>query len=134
MKPFILTFIFLTSLNSLLAQGNLQFNRVVHIIADTSFSCSNGGACVDSFLVRDIVVSPNKVLKIESLNYIVNSVYDLYFNDYPIYNSAYANNFPIWVPAGTYRLKFYRPNNPSTINFTARFNYMFSALEFNIVP
>ena len=133
MKYAILILSFLLVFTTLFAQGNLQFNKVVFIEADTTISCVQAGVCVDSFLIRDIIIPAGKVLKIESININPNggNFYALYLNALPILNQFM--NFPIWLPTGSYKLKWYGLNNPSGSNFTQSYIYQISGIEFNIV-
>lgn len=112
------------------AQNNLQFNRVVNIAADSISNCSSG--CADTILFRTFTVPANKVLKIESINFIAGN-YFLFLNGMPFskVSTSITNTFPIWLPAGDYSIYFatYISNASSTGNYA----YLMSALEFNVV-
>jgi hypothetical protein len=112
------------------AQNNLQFNRAVIIRADSVSDCSSG--CADSLLVRTFTVEPNKVLKIESINFLAGN-YVLFLDRTPFSKTStgITNTFPIWLPAGTYTIYFgtYFPTASQAGNYA----YLLSALEFNII-
>jgi hypothetical protein len=113
------------------AQNNLQFNQVVILRADSISNCSSG--CADTILYRTFTVPANKVLKIESINFIAGN-YLLFLDGVPFSKVAtgITNTFPIWLPSGTYSLYFatYIPAASSTGNY----GFYMSALEFNVVP
>jgi hypothetical protein len=115
-----------------MAQGNLQFNRVIFTELTTSTKDS-----------VTILVPQNKVLKIESA--IVGGIDGsgqpsaipyaiLYLND-KLIASGYTYSgagiidpsFPIWLPAGSYKLKLLG-------NTHVLFKGAISAIEFNITP
>lgn len=75
------------------AQNNLQFNRVVNISADSISVCSSG--CADTILYRTFTVPANKVLKIESVNFIAGN-YLLFLNSTPFSKTStnITNTFP----------------------------------------
>ena len=112
------------------AQNNLQFNRVVNISADSISVCSSG--CADTILYRTFTVPANKVLKIESVNFIAGN-YLLFLNSTPFSKTStnITNTFPIWLPPGDYSIYFatYITRASSTGNYA----YLLSALEFNVV-
>jgi hypothetical protein len=113
------------------AQNNLQFNQVVILKADSISNCSSG--CADTILYRTFTVPANKVLKIESINFIAGN-YLLFLDGTPFSKSStgITNTFPVWLPSGTYSLYFatYIPSASSTGNYA----FLMSALEFNVVP
>ncbi len=113
------------------AQNNLQFNRVVTLKADTTSACSGG--CADTILYRPFTVPANKVLKIESINFITGN-YFLFLDGTPFSKTStgITNSFPIWLPSGTYALYYgtFNTINSSTGNYA----FLMSAIEFNIVP
>lgn len=112
------------------AQNNLQFNRVVIIRADSVSDCSSG--CADSILVQTFTVPPNKVLKIESVNFIPGN-YTLFLDRTPFSRTStgITNSFPIWLPPGTYTIYFgtYFPTASQAGNYA----YLLSAIEFNVI-
>lgn len=112
------------------SQNNLQFNRVVTLSADSISSCSSG--CADTLLFRTFTVPANKVLKIESINFIAGN-YLLFLNSTPFSktSSNITNTFPIWLPSGDYSIYFatYIPSASSTGSYA----YLLSGIEFNIV-
>lgn len=112
------------------AQNNLQFNRAVIIRADSISNCSSG--CADSLLVRTFTVEPNKVLKIESINFIPGN-YTLFIDNTPFSKSStsISNSFPIWLPSGTYTIYF--GTYFSTASQAGNYAYLLSALEFSVV-
>lgn len=113
------------------AQNNLQFNRVVILRADSISNCSSG--CADTILYRSFTVPVNKVLKIESINFVPGN-YVLFLDNTPFSRTSTGipNSFPIWLPPGTYSLYFgtYNTANSSSGNYA----YLLSALEFNVIP
>lgn len=113
------------------AQNNLQFNRVVILQADSISTCSV--SCADTILYRTFTVPANKVLKIESINFIAGN-YLLFLDGTPFsrVSTNITNTFPVWLPTGTYSLYFatYLPTSASTGSYA----YLMSALEFNVVP
>lgn len=113
------------------AQNNLQFNRVVTIFTDSVSNCSSN--CADTVLLRTFTVAPNKVLKIESINFSPGN-YFLFLNGVALSRVAttIANNFPIWLPPGTYNIYFGTYN--SSNSQAGIYSYLLSAIEFNVVP
>lgn len=112
------------------AQNNLQFNRVVTIRADSISNCSSG--CADTILYRTFTVPANKVLKIESINFIAGN-YLLFLDSTPFskVSTNITNTFPIWLPAGDYSIYF--GTYISSASSTGSYAYMLSAIEFNLV-
>jgi|JI9StandDraft_1071089.scaffolds.fasta_scaffold92059_3 hypothetical protein len=113
------------------AQNNLQFNRVVTIFTDSVSNCSSN--CADTVLLRTFVVPANKVLKIESINFTPGN-YFLFLNGVAFSRVAttIANNFPIWLPSGTYNIYFGTYNSANSQ--AGNYSYLLSAIEFNVVP
>ncbi|MBL0358624.1 MAG: hypothetical protein IPP72_17960 [Chitinophagaceae bacterium] len=112
------------------AQNNLQFNRVVIIQTDSISTCS--GNCPDTISLRSFTVPADKVLKIESINFIAGNY--LLFLDKTSFSKVstnITNTFPIWLPSGTYSIYF--SNYNSTIASSGQYAYTLSALEFNVV-
>ncbi len=112
------------------AQNNLQFNRAVVIQADSVSNCSSG--CPDTILYRSFTVEPNKVLKIESINFVPGN-YVLFVNNTPMSRTSTGimNSFPIWLPSGSYSIYFGTYNSANSA--AGQYAYMLSALEFNVV-
>lgn len=112
------------------AQNNLQFNRAVIIRADSISNCSSG--CPDTILFQRFTVPPNKVLKVESINFIPGN-YFLFLDNTPFLKTTtgLTPTFPIWLPSGTYSIYFgtYIPSASAAGNYA----YLLSALEFNVV-
>ncbi len=112
------------------AQNNLQFNRVVLLRADSISTCSSN--CPDTILLRSFTVAPDKVLKIESINYNPgNYVLFLDSSSFPRTTTQIPNTFPIWLPSGTYSIYFGTFNTANSS--TGQYSYLLSALEFNVV-
>lgn len=114
------------------AQNNLQFNQVITLRADSIVpSCPSG--CGDTILYRTFTVPANKVLKIESINFIAGN-YLLFLDGVPFskVSTNITNTFPIWLPPGTYSLYF--STYLSTASSTGSYAFLMSALEFNVVP
>ncbi len=112
------------------AQNNLQFNRAVILRGDSVSTCSSG--CADTILFQSFTVPQNKVLKIESINYIAGNYY-LFLDRTPFTRTAsnIPSTFPIWLPAGTYSIYFGTYN--TTNSSSGQYAYLLSALEFNII-
>lgn len=114
------------------AQNNLQFNQVITLKADSIVvSCPSG--CNDTILYRTFTVPANKVLKIESINFIAGN-YLLFLDSTPFSKAStgVTNTFPIWLPPGTYSLYFSTYNSAAAS--TGQYAFLMSALEFNVVP
>jgi hypothetical protein len=101
------------------AQGNLQFNQVISQIGQLSF-CSGSPTWT---------VPAGKVWKVEYFSRTWNM---FYVNGFSINGSGSMNEGVLWLKAGDY-VTFV-----STCNIYAGFNqpatYVFSAIEYNIVP
>lgn len=112
------------------AQNNLQFSRVVTVKADSISNCSSG--CPDTILYRTFTVEPNKVLKIESINFILGN-YVLFLDNTPFFKTTtgYSPSFPIWLSSGTYSIYFGTYNSSNSAS--GQYAYLLSALEFNVV-
>lgn len=112
------------------SQNNLQFNRVVTLSADSISNCSSG--CADTILFRTFTVPANKVLKIESINFIAGN-YLLFLNSTPFSktSSNITNTFPIWLPPGDYSIYF--STYVTSASSTGSYAYLLSAIEFNTV-
>lgn len=112
------------------AQNNLQFNRAVVIQADSVSNCSSG--CPDTILYRAFTVEPNKILKIESINFVPGN-YVLFVNNTPMSRTSTGimNSFPIWLPSGNYSIYFGTYNSSNSA--AGQYAFMLSALEFNII-
>ncbi len=130
MRKIIFTSLFLICFVIGKAQNNLQFNRVVTLKADSVSNCSSG--CADTILYRTFTVPQNKVLKIESINFIAGN-YLLFLDGTPFskLSTSITNTFPIWLPSGTYSIYFatYITSASSTGNYA----FLLSAIEFNVV-
>ncbi len=130
MKKIVSIFVLLVCSYMVKAQNNLQFNRVVIIQADSVSNCSSG--CPDTILYRPFTVPPNKVLKIESVNYSPGNYY-LFIANSPFARSSTSlpNSFPIWLPSGDYSIYFgtYNSSNSAAGNYA----FLMSAVEFNVV-
>ena len=130
MKKFICISLVLMVCCFVKAQNNLQFNKVVLIRADSISICSTN--CPDTILLKSFTVAPNKVLKIESINYSPgNYVFFLDGNSFPRITSQIPTSYPIWLPAGTYSMYFGTFNTANSA--TGQYSYLLSALEFNVV-
>jgi hypothetical protein len=130
MKKIISLCLLVISFNIAKSQNNLQFNRVVLVRADSISVCS--GNCPDTILFRSFTVPPNKVLKIESINYNPgNYVLFLDGNSFPRSTTQIPFSFPIWLPSGNYAIYFgtFNSNNSAS----GQYSYLLSALEFNVV-
>lgn len=112
------------------AQNNLQFNRVVILKGDSISNCSSG--CPDSILFQRFTVPENKVLKIESINFIPGN-YVLFINNTPFMKTTTGlpPAFPVWLPSGEYSIYFGTYNSSNSA--AGQYAYLLSALEFNVV-
>lgn len=130
MKPLIILAFTLLCIQSAQSQNNLQFNRVVTIKADSISNCSSG--CPDTILYRAFTVAPNKVLKIESINFLAGN-YLLFLDGTPFSKSSTGimNTFPIWLPSGNYSIYFGTYNTIASAS--GSYAYLLSAIEFNII-
>lgn len=130
MKKIVSIFALLVCSYMVKAQNNLQFNRVVIIQGDSISNCSTN--CPDTILYRAFTVPPNKVLKIESVNYTPGN-YFLFVADAPFARSSTSlpNSFPIWLPSGDYSIYFAASNSSNSAAGT--YAYLLSAVEFNVV-
>jgi hypothetical protein len=116
-----------------MAQGNLQFNQVIHV-KNTGSAYAPGAATVTS-----ITVPTGKVWKIESasatdgdeLSIDGQLVYGLpYMQGTNSYLSMHIN-MPVWLGPGTYSVTLY---NDQAINAQAAYTTVISGIEFNVVP
>jgi hypothetical protein len=130
MKKIITTSLFIICAYMGKAQNNLQFNRVVTIQADSISNCSGG--CPDTILYRTFTVPPDKILKIESINFILGN-YVLFIANTPLFKTTtgYTPNFPIWLSSGNYSIYFGTYNSSNSAS--GQYAYLLSALEFNVV-
>ncbi len=123
------------------AQGTLQFNRVV----DATFY--GAALTLSSPVIGSVTVPAGKVWKIESAsgfggssaspNAGFGATYSITVGDhnlnYFVNGGSYivTNYCPVWLPAGTYQVKFVSSNNNAG-SFAA--TTAISAIEYNIVP
>ena len=121
------------------AQGNLQFNQV--IIENLSSTVSS----YTTVTATTITVPAGKVWKIEHADLWFNNstrqsfsgYYSLYIDNIILHHSRgssgssnqFAENFPVWLPAGTYTV-FISNEDSSSHNYSGTIN----AIEFNVVP
>jgi len=130
MKKLIIAIACLAGSTCIKAQNNLQFNRAVIIRGDSISNCSSG--CPDTILFQRFTVAPNKVLKIESINFVPGN-YFLFLDNTPFYKTTtgLTPTFPIWLPSGTYSIYFGTFNSSNSA--AGQYAYLLSALEFNVV-
>jgi hypothetical protein len=124
MKNLLLLIITCALSSSLFAQGNLQFNQV---ISGTGILATNG-------VSANQTVPTGKVWKIESisgwndggsrLGLTVNTI------SVPVSGNVL---FPVWLKAGDV-LRFTLLTNPGTGYANGPMNYIYSIIEFNIIP
>jgi hypothetical protein len=145
MKKIIIITVLLFAVNTIKAQGNLQFNRVVNFssIQSNGESYSQG-----AYVYQTFQVPAGKVWKVE--NVMVGNSNGLEtgfvkacnscaasFNNiiaYIYFPSGYAadnSKFPIWLSEGAYDFIISDNNNSSQSD---RLIASYSAIEFNIVP
>ena len=111
MKKLLLTTIYFVSLQ-LSSQGNLQFNQVL------SLDANSGG--------NPVTVPAGKVWKIESVAFSNNNAYFQIewggVNYFVLNNSTPYANLPYWLPSG------------ESVSLVANVNAKVSIIEFNVVP
>lgn len=129
--------------NTMIGQGNLQFNRTRFIEKNITPQATPGGFFISDSL--DIIVPPNKTLKIESANagttftqsgniFVQTTLIYISLNGSVLYWNSPSNTqtkFPIWLPEGTYKLRFTTVPGNIGGNLVSAF---VTALEFNIIP
>lgn len=117
------------------AQGNLQFNRVVFM----EMSVAQTSTTVYSETSQSITVPANKVWKIESASgtsLVPSSLQTgagagyMLINGEVISLGSNGSWLPVWLPAGTYTLTL----RSSIQNTAFTFSGFISVIEFNIVP
>ncbi len=148
MKKIIITIVLLIAVNTIKAQGNLQFNRVINISNTLVVSEAS------TVTFQTFTVPSGKVLKIESGNFarkVSSNYYSTSFagvlhiddNILMSYSQTYGNTgflgdimsvgyFPYWLGPGTYNFKVSCSNLGATTS--DEFSANFSAIEFNITP
>lgn len=136
MKKTILIALVLLLVNTLNAQGNLQFNQVKHLTYTGSFNPSKGG----SIIVASLTVPENKVWKIESGSVFrdwatrLSTSYCYFLLDKQfIQNQEQQPTLPIWLGTGKYDLVFYYSIGVS-LDTESNYTAAISVLEFNIIP
>jgi hypothetical protein len=137
MKKIFTILILLFAVNSIKAQGNLQFNQVKNLEI-TGTTTLNGALQLTT--IGSITVPSGKVWKIESVTAFENTIQANYYTyglglkvnigNHIAYDAS--NNvtihYPIWLSAGNYLIK--SCGNTGPINVVTSI----SAIEFNIVP
>jgi hypothetical protein len=125
MKKIVVIALFFLATTSF-AQGNLQFNQV---ISGTGVLATNG-------VSANQTVPTGKVWKIESINgwssNDVGSRLGMTINTISVPVSGNVQ-FPVWLKAGDV-LKFTLLTNPASGYATGPMNYIYSIIEFNIIP
>jgi hypothetical protein len=116
------------------AQGNLQFNRVVRLSYLDSI-------IISPITVGTITIPANKIWKIESGSVLVNSslfpsvlslLVDgqlMFCGSYPVSGYMPYSGPPMWLSAGSYNISI-GVGNGSNMGIIAKL----SAIEYNIVP
>jgi hypothetical protein len=111
MRKLLLLFFFFTALN-LNAQGNLQFNQVLSLDANSAGN--------------PVTVPAGKVWKIESVAFSSNNAYFQIkwggVNYFVLNNTTPYANLPYWLPSN------------ESISLVSNVNAKVSIIEFNIVP
>jgi hypothetical protein len=153
MKKIIIAIVLLIAVNTIKAQGNLQFNQVINI--SNTLVVSDGSTVT----FQTFTVPSGRVLKIESANFArkVSSNYystsfsgTLHIDDNILmnYSQSYVTgggsdasigdirsvgHFPYWLGPGTYNFKVSCSHLGGT-STSDEFSANFSAIEFNIIP
>lgn len=121
------------------AQGDLQFNQVIFL--EKNFVIPANVSL--SFTEQTITVPAGKVWKIESVmatyfqntstpNPAYSSAATVMLNKKILFSANNVANFPVWLPEGTYTLRYiYNQSTSGSIN---ELYGAISAIEFNIVP
>ncbi len=126
-KKIILTALLLLGINSIFAQGNLQFSKVIS--ESFTLPTAGGGAGIQYSTLR--TVPTGKVWKIESMGSGSEQGcgFEINGNRFPFYSNqphSILKQNPIWLSAGT-TLRFYNNDQYSSLSF------YFSIIEFNVV-
>ena len=121
MKKIIIIAALLSLFSLVNAQGNLQFNRV--FLVEQSFVVPSNVS--SPFIEQTITVPAGKVWKIESVmaNYSYNiggnlgvgSTVAVLLNKKTLYQGGVMAAFPIWLPEGTYTLRYVFTSNTGAI-------------------
>jgi hypothetical protein len=143
MKKIIITIVLLIAVNTIKAQGNLQFNEVKNIeITGTTLPYDPNVFGVPISTIGTITVPTGKVWKIESTSVKENNLFPIYstspfvlfLNNHVAYSTNQGTNnqpfvfLPIWLSAGSYQVKI--SSSAAQLNAIASI----SAIEFNIAP
>jgi hypothetical protein len=142
MKKIIITIVLLIAVNTIKAQGNLQFNQVKNIEITGTTLPYDPNTAVPISTIGTITVPTGKVWKIESTSVKENNLNAIYTTSsfVLLLNShvAYATNqgtnnqpfvfLPIWLSAGSYQVKI--SSQAAQMSAIASI----SAIEFNIAP
>ncbi len=118
------------------AQGNLEFNRV--FLVEQSFVVPTNVS--SPFSEQTITVPAGKVWKIESVmaNYSFNvgsnlgvgSTVAVLLNRKTLYQAGVMAEFPIWLPEGTYTLRYVYTSNTGSVG--SEIYGGISGIEFNV--
>ncbi|MCB9235364.1 MAG: hypothetical protein H6581_27160 [Bacteroidia bacterium] len=142
----ILFVILLACLSTFANAQSLSFDQV--LFEEYSITIPPNTAYFNTVGNSTLVVPAGKVLKIESIQsgYLSSTVprplnalsyFDFFINDkwiYPNYStSGVLSDFPIWLPAGSYDLK-YLYGYGSTTSSTLTVKWSLSGVQFNVVP
>ncbi len=139
MKQLIIIFLLLAMFATAKAQGELQFNQVIFLEKSIVLPANISSP----FTEQSITVPAGKVWKIESVmaSFFQNSSSPnpgfstsgtVMLNKKIIFSTGNVANFPIWLPAGTYTIRYiYNQSTSGSIN---ELYGGISAIEFNVVP
>ena len=142
MKILILSF-FLVLCSLLYSQGNLQFNQVLTISGNTTMSSNYvkvfspiqtvplGKVWKIEFVGSSSFTSVEPTYPGSKWGISVNTRDIVLFFGYGDYESPYS--MPIWLKAGD-QLRFYSTTSSWSTGNNVTTNYVFSILEFNIIP
>jgi hypothetical protein len=121
------------------AQGNLQFNQVIFLEKSIVLPANISS----SFTEQSITVPAGKVWKIESVmasffqntatpNPSFSTSGTVMLNKKIIFSTSNVASFPIWLPEGTYTIR-YIYNNSTSGSINELYGAI-SAIEFNVIP
>jgi len=130
MKKIFLLLIFSLSVQLIIAQNNLEFNKVVNVsmTVTSTYGLITAG---------NITVPDGKVWKINYVSYVYINGGEMIasyvtIDDFAIHNlspTGASSTFPIWMPKGTFIVKLFRGSSSSSGQVIIKI----SAIEFNVV-
>jgi hypothetical protein len=139
MKQLLTVLLLVGALTAAKAQGNLQFNQVIFLEKSIVLPANISS----SFTEQSITVPAGKVWKIESVmasffqntatpNPSFSTSGTVMLNKKIIFSTGNVASFPIWLPEGTYTIR-YIYNNSTSGSINELYGAI-SAIEFNVIP